>query len=86
MSQAPDTTEYLPPPVAGQLKPMDLSGLLREIERAYIDAALAQTAGNRRRAATLLGLRRTTLVEKLRRRQKREHEEPTFESAAAVET
>ena len=60
-----------PPPVAGSLRPMDLAGLLRRIEDAYIDDALQQTAGNRKQAARLLGLRRTTLVEKLRRREVR---------------
>src|SRR5205814_2327284 len=30
--------------------PMNLSSLLKEIEAAYIDAALAQTAGNRQAA------------------------------------
>lgn len=58
----------VPPPVAGSLVPMDLGKLLKGLERAYIDAALEQTRGNRQRAAALLGLQRTTLVEKLRRR------------------
>ena len=58
----------LPAPTPGALKSMNLAGLLRDIEAAYIDAALAQTAGNRQAAASLLGLQRTTLVEKLRRR------------------
>ncbi len=49
--------------------PIDLPGMLRRIEDAYIDAALARTAGNKKAAADLLGLQRTTLVEKLRRRQ-----------------
>jgi sigma-54 dependent transcriptional regulator, flagellar regulatory protein len=44
--------------------------MLRRIEDAYIDAALERTRGNRRAAADLLGLQRTTLVEKLRRRQR----------------
>jgi sigma-54 specific flagellar transcriptional regulator A len=47
---------------------MDLPDLLRRIEEAYIDAALALTGGNRTAAAELLGLQRTTLVEKLKRR------------------
>ena len=34
----------------------------------FIAEALARTGGNRNRAAELLGLNRTTLVEKLRRR------------------
>jgi sigma-54 dependent transcriptional regulator, flagellar regulatory protein len=48
--------------------PVDLPGMLRRIEDAYIDAALSRTHGNRKAAADLLGLQRTTLVEKLRRR------------------
>jgi sigma-54 dependent transcriptional regulator, flagellar regulatory protein len=49
---------------------VDLPGLLRGLEDAYIDAALARTGGNKKAAADLLGLQRTTLVEKLRRRQR----------------
>jgi sigma-54 specific flagellar transcriptional regulator A len=51
-------------------RPVDLPGMLRRLEDAYIDAALARTNGNRKAAADLLGLQRTTLVEKLRRRQR----------------
>jgi transcriptional regulator with PAS, ATPase and Fis domain len=46
---------------------IDLQGTLRRIEAHYIRAALEQTAGNKNQAATLLGLNRTTLVEKLKR-------------------
>jgi sigma-54 dependent transcriptional regulator, flagellar regulatory protein len=49
---------------------VDLPGMLRRLEDAYIDAALARTQGNKKAAADLLGLQRTTLVEKLRRRQR----------------
>ena len=42
-----------------------------EIEDRFIAEALARTGGNRNRAADLLGLNRTTLVEKLRRRIRR---------------
>jgi DNA-binding NtrC family response regulator len=48
--------------------PVDLPLLLRELEDAYIQAALAQTQCNKKEAAKLLGMGRTTLVEKLRRR------------------
>ena len=47
---------------------MNLPSLLRELEEAYIAKALAQTGGNKKEAARLLGMGRTTLVEKLRRR------------------
>jgi DNA-binding NtrC family response regulator len=53
---------------AGVTLPVDLPTLLRELEDAYIRAALAQTHSNKKEAAKLLGLGRTTLVEKLRRR------------------
>jgi len=48
--------------------PVELTRILRRLEDAYIDAALARTGGNKKAAADLLGLQRTTLVEKLRRR------------------
>ncbi len=46
---------------------IDLAGTLRKIESRYIRQALEQTAGNKNQAAGLLGLNRTTLVEKLKR-------------------
>lgn len=46
---------------------IDLAGTLRKIESRYIQQALEQTAGNKNQAASLLGLNRTTLVEKLKR-------------------
>jgi DNA-binding NtrC family response regulator len=47
---------------------VDLRELLTELEERFIAEALERTGGNRNRAADLLGLNRTTLVEKLRRR------------------
>jgi sigma-54 specific flagellar transcriptional regulator A len=64
---APDRRE---PAAIDASRPLDLPALLRRLEDSYIDAALARTAGNRKAAADLLGLQRTTLVEKLRRRQR----------------
>ena len=60
-----DATTPAPAPVT---LPVDLPVLLRELEDAYIRAALQQTHSNKKEAAKLLGLGRTTLVEKLRRR------------------
>ena len=47
--------------------PVDLPNLLRGLEEAYVDAALTRANGSRKMAADLLGIHRTTLVEKLRR-------------------
>jgi sigma-54 dependent transcriptional regulator, flagellar regulatory protein len=55
------------PPVAVNL-PVDLPTMLRQLEDAYIRAALTRTQFNKKEAAKLLGMGRTTLVEKLRRR------------------
>ena len=50
-------------PVSG----VDLPALVLQIEKDMIDRALARTAHNKGAAARLLGLKRTTLVEKLKR-------------------
>jgi len=55
-------------PALADGRPVDLPRILRRLEEAYIDAALSRTGGNKKAAADLLGLQRTTLVEKLRRR------------------
>jgi DNA-binding NtrC family response regulator len=47
---------------------VDLRLLLSQLEDKLIGQALKRTGGNKNRAAELLGLNRTTLVEKLRRR------------------
>jgi sigma-54 specific flagellar transcriptional regulator A len=56
----------LPPAFDGSV--IDLPTILRRMEQSFIDAALSHTCGNKKAAADLLGLQRTTLVEKLRRR------------------
>jgi len=48
-------------------KGIDLPALVAQIEKDLIDRALSRTAQNRNAAARLLGLKRTTLVEKLKR-------------------
>ena len=64
------STEALMAAAAAPKFPIDLPALLRTLEDLYISAALQQASGNRKAAADLLGLQRTTLVEKLRRRQR----------------
>jgi DNA-binding NtrC family response regulator len=46
----------------------DLRAILESVEDRMIAEALERTGGNKNRAAELLGLNRTTLVEKLRRK------------------
>lgn len=46
---------------------LNLQNTLRSIEAHYIQAALEHTDGNKNQAASLLGLNRTTLVEKIKR-------------------
>ncbi len=50
---------------------LDLDEYLQRIERRLIRQALEKSGGNKRRAAQLLGLKRTTLVEKLKRLERR---------------
>jgi two-component system response regulator AtoC len=60
------TAAYTPPvefPDAG----VDLPGMVEQIERELITRALSRTGGNKAAAATLLNIKRTTLVEKLKR-------------------
>jgi DNA-binding NtrC family response regulator len=47
---------------------VDLPGMVEQIERDLIARALSRTGGNKAAAATLLNIKRTTLVEKLKRR------------------
>ena len=53
-----------------QLPPsgIDLRDALQRLEDSLIRQALIHTGGNRNQAAKILGLNRTTLVEKLRKR------------------
>ena len=55
------------PPVEFPEKGVDLPRYLAEIERDLIQRSLQRTRGNRNKAAELLGIKRTTLVEKLKR-------------------
>jgi DNA-binding NtrC family response regulator len=49
---------------------VDLRAMVAQLEESLIDQALERTGGNRNAAAQLLGLNRTTLVEKLKRSKK----------------
>ena len=55
------------PALASLSAPIDLRALLDEIEQAYIEQALGTGDGTIAGSARLLGLRRTTLIEKMRR-------------------
>jgi DNA-binding NtrC family response regulator len=60
----------MPMPTAAELmaaETLNLRARLDEVERRVIEAALDRAEGNRTEAAALLGLNRTTLVEKLRK-------------------
>ena len=46
---------------------IQLAAYLLSLERSLIEQSLERTGGNRHKAAGLLGLKRTTLVEKLKR-------------------
>ena len=57
----------VPPLTADPAEPIDLKRLLDEVEQSYIERALSDAAGGIAESARRLGLRRTTLVEKMRR-------------------
>jgi sigma-54 dependent transcriptional regulator, flagellar regulatory protein len=55
------------PPLSGESESLDLRSAVESLERHLINQALEAAGGNRTEAAALLGLNRTTLVEKLRK-------------------
>ncbi len=63
----PVETDAIAPSLDLPEKGLDLPALIAQIEKSLIDRALTRTAQNRGAAARLLGLKRTTLVEKLKR-------------------
>ncbi len=65
-AEAAPLTSLLPLPEEG----LDLDALIAGIERDLIQRSLDRTGGNKGQAARLLNLKRTTLVEKLKRLQK----------------
>ena len=64
------TTSPSAAPVALPEEGIDLGALVADIERDLIQRSLERSGGNKGRAARLLNLKRTTLVEKLKRLQK----------------
>ncbi len=62
-SGQPTAPSALALPVHG----LDLDEYVTHVERELIRQSLERTGGNKRQAAALLGLKRTTLVEKLKR-------------------
>jgi two-component system response regulator HydG len=61
-----------PAPSVGLGEGVSLERALRDTEDRLIDEALKQAGGNKARAAQLLGINRTTLIEKLKRRGQRD--------------
>ena len=62
----------------------DLTKTMRDFEFQLIDEAIQRSRGNKGAAARLLGLRRTTLVAKLRRRDDGPTETPVFQVPEAA--
>jgi DNA-binding NtrC family response regulator len=60
----------LPAPVTLPEAGLDLDAFMADIERELIQRSLERTGGNKGQAARLLNLKRTTLVEKLKRLEK----------------
>ena len=46
---------------------MDMDAFITRVERELIERSMERTAGNKGQAARLLGIKRTTLVEKIKR-------------------
>lgn len=64
---------------------IDLEELLRDLELSLIDQAMARANGNKAHAARLLGLKRTTLVERLKRQRAERAAHLQAASTASVE-
>lgn len=72
MAPSPSPLAHGTPPAGTQLpaEGVDLRAVVAHLEESLIVQALERTGGNRNAAAQLLGLNRTTLVEKLKRTKK----------------
>jgi transcriptional regulator with PAS, ATPase and Fis domain len=71
----------IPRPTLGE-EGLDLNTAVEEFENRLIEEALRRTKGNKQAAARLLGLKRTTLVAKLRRRKGPDAEPDEHEEVA----
>ena len=60
-------TEVVAPALDLPAEGVDLAAIVAQIEKSLIERALARTGNNKGAAARLLSLKRTTLVEKLKR-------------------
>jgi DNA-binding NtrC family response regulator len=63
----PPPSEPFPPPVLPE-EGVDLAASVEAFETSLIRQALLRTGGNRNRAAQILRINRTTLIEKIRRK------------------
>lgn len=72
-----DSPTQQEPTVTLPVDGLDLPLYMADVERQLIRKALDETGGNRQQAARRLGLKRTTLVEKVRRLQPDQEKRPT---------
>jgi len=63
-----ETVELAPPEATWGNDGLDFNGLISEFEDRLILQALSRTGGNKKEAARLLNLKRTTLIEKIKKK------------------
>jgi len=64
----PASVAPAPPEMAWNDEGLDFNGLISEFEDRLIMQALSRTGGNKKEAARLLNLKRTTLIEKIKKK------------------
>lgn len=64
----PASAAPAPPEMAWNDEGLDFNGLISEFEDRLIMQALSRTGGNKKEAARLLNLKRTTLIEKIKKK------------------
>ena len=68
MSQFPSfNAQAIPTPMDLPPEGLDLNQVVSDVEKKLMLQSLAATRGNKKRAAELLGLKRTTFLEKMKR-------------------